>query len=106
MFSPSFSAFFSVPRLLCIGRRPASVVFIRDNSVHYYLGTRLASDGASHCTRNATHCKLVPIKHQKTSDERCFQLQAVSDWNALPRTFTSTNNFASFKQHVSKLIFA
>ena len=72
-------------------------IIITNSTVHYYLGTRLANEGAIYSTRNAAHNKIVPIKHSCICDELCFQLQAVSDWNALPHEIHQQHHLQCLK---------
>ena len=57
---------------------------IHDNALNFYIGTNMASDGAVHAERNATHFKLQPIKNSRTSEELCFQLKGIKYWDDLP----------------------
>ena len=78
---------------------------IHDNVLDYYIGTNMASDGAVHATRNATHLKLQPIKHRRTSDELCFQLKGIKNWNDLPHKITALQDVLLFKNNVAKFIY-
>ena len=78
---------------------------IADSTVYYYLGTRLGNEDASHSTWNAAHSMIVPIKHSSICNELCFQLQVISDWNALPHEITSAASFTLFKDCLSRLFF-
>ena len=52
---------------------------VLDNSINFYLNTALASKNATHCARNITHYKIVPIKIKRAADEHCFQVAAIRD---------------------------
>ena len=70
---------------------------VHDNSVDYYLNTKISNDGAVNCTRSATHCKIMPLNPIKVDDGRCFQIATIRDWNDLPFNVTSFTDFDIFK---------
>ena len=65
----------------------------------------MASDGAVHTARNATHLKLQPTKHRRTSEVLCFQLKGIKNWNDLPHKLTAYQDVHLFKINVAKFIY-
>ena len=45
---------------------------VHDNSVDYYLNTKMSSDGAVNCTHSATHCKIVPLNPIRVAERHFF----------------------------------
>ena len=91
------SGIFNFKNILAINNVCRIFNIISNNDLPYYCNTTLANDNAVHSTRNATHRKIIPIKHTKVSDSHCFSISAVSTWNSLPYDVTMLSNFNSFK---------
>jgi hypothetical protein len=90
----SFNMFLFLCNVCCIFK------LIHDNNLHFYTNSILSSDNSTYSTRNATCHKIMLIKHKRTSDKYCFQVNGVKDWNTLPFSITSIRDFKKFKSAV------